>query len=266
MSIRSSVQNTLLTLVWLPVLCDRSVRMYVGRAIFMLWCPNIFSSSCIKSRFSRVKRCAFQASSHIGWWQLKSPSLMVCSGFTVCCCLSWSRMNADTCVSALLLSPSLYMLMICNVPNCPCISIAVMSGCSNLICFQASVRRLALTRIMDLVLSGCSWCVLGYMVSSCSWLKFYLWSQYMVPVLRICHSCFVLDFLAGCVGFPAIYWHFVDAFETVSGFLCVLGFQAYSRGVGSLCSGILAGSGSGPAPCSTRFWSPHGTFGCATLL
>jgi hypothetical protein len=52
----------------------------------------------------------------------------------------------------------------CNILNWPCILTAVTSGCSNFTCFHASVKRLALMRITDLVLSGYSSCVLGYIV------------------------------------------------------------------------------------------------------
>lgn len=73
-------------------------------------------------------------------------------------------MKLDRCVRALLLLQSLYMLIRRRVPKVPCISVAVISGCWMGICFQASVNRLALISISDLVLSGCSWCVLGYIV------------------------------------------------------------------------------------------------------
>jgi len=91
---------------------------------------------------------------------LKSPIQMVCSGPVACLCLSQSCKNADICVSALLFFP----LMIHNVPNWPIISTAIMSGWSKSICFHASVRRLVLMRVTDLVLSGCVLCVLGYIV------------------------------------------------------------------------------------------------------
>jgi hypothetical protein len=116
----------------------------------------------VRSRFHCVNRCAFLASSHSGWWRLKSPIHIVCRGPIVRTCVSRSRMKLDKCVSAWLLLPSLYMLMILSVPKWPCSSIAVMSGCWICICFHESVSRWALTRVMDLVLSGCSWCVLGY--------------------------------------------------------------------------------------------------------
>ena len=153
-SMIASVQKTLSTLVWFPVLCARRVGMNGGSAIFILCLPNMLRSGCVRFRLSRVKRCAFLGSSHSRWCRLKSPIHMVCNGPTACMCLSRSRMNADMCVSARLLSPSLYILIRCNVPNRPCISIAVMSGCWNSICFHESVRRLVLMRVTDLVLSG----------------------------------------------------------------------------------------------------------------
>jgi hypothetical protein len=146
---RFSVQNTLLTLVWLPVLCDRSVDMKAGSAIFMLCRPSMFSNGCMRSRFSVVKRCAFLGSSHSGWCRLKSPIHIMCRGVVVHCCLSRSRMYDDTWVSELLLLQLLYMLIIRSVPKLPCISSAVMSGCSKYICFQALEVILALTRITD---------------------------------------------------------------------------------------------------------------------
>lgn len=148
----------------------------------MLCRPSMFSSGCVRSRFSFVKRCAFRGSSHKGWWRLKSPIHMVCSGPVVCRCLSRSRMNADRCISALLLFPSLYTLITRNVPNCPFISTAVMSGCSKSICFHASVKILVLMRMTDLVLSGCVLCVLGYIVVQ-------LWFARVLPWKSIYGSC-----------------------------------------------------------------------------
>jgi hypothetical protein len=87
-SSRLLVQNTLSTLVWLPVLCDQRVGMYAGRAIFMLCRPSMFSSGCVRSRFPCVKRWLFRASSHIGWCQLKSPIHSVFSGLFSHCCFS----------------------------------------------------------------------------------------------------------------------------------------------------------------------------------
>lgn len=155
-SIIASVQKTLSTLVWLPVLCACRVSMNGGSAIFMLCLPSMLRSGCVRFRLSRVKRCVFLGSSHRGWCRLKSPSHMVCSGPIACICLSQSRMNADMCVGAWLLLLSLYIVLSCNIPNWPWTSIAMMSRCWNWICFHESVRRLALTRVTDLVLSGCS--------------------------------------------------------------------------------------------------------------
>ena len=129
--------------------------MNVGSAIFILCHPNMFSNSCVRSRFAWVKRCALWASSHIGWCWLKSPIHMVFSRLMLCCCHSQSCMYVDRCVSELLYFQSLYMFKMHNIPYCPCSSIADMSRCSRCICFHESVKRLVFTSITDLVLSGC---------------------------------------------------------------------------------------------------------------
>jgi len=56
------------------------------------------------------------------------------------------------------------MLMMHNVPKSPIISNAVMLECWKCICFHVLVSRLMLTKMMDLVLSGCFWWVPGYIV------------------------------------------------------------------------------------------------------
>ena len=63
-SISDSVQNTLSTLVWLPVFCARSVGIAGGSAIFMLCWPSMSSNGCVSSRFLLVNRWAFLSSSH----------------------------------------------------------------------------------------------------------------------------------------------------------------------------------------------------------
>jgi hypothetical protein len=183
-SIISSVQKTLSTLVWLPVLCARRVGMNGGSTIFMLCLPSMLSRGCVRFRLSRVKRCVFLGSSHSRWCRLKSPRHMVCSGPTACSCLSQSRMNADMCVSAWLLLQSLYIFISCNIPKQPWISIAIMSRCWNWICFHESISRLALMRVTDLVLSGYSWCVLGYTTVQC-------WFAHILPLRSIYGSCIV---------------------------------------------------------------------------
>ena len=160
-SMSPSVQKTLSILVWLPVLCNHSIGMNRGKAIFMLCHPSMFSNGWVSLRFSLVKRCAFRGSSHNGWWWLKSPIHMMCNGPVACCCLSQSCMNVDMCVSTLLLSLSLYTLIMPNMPNWPFTSTAVMSRWLKSICFHVSIRILVLMRMTDLVLSGCVLCVLG---------------------------------------------------------------------------------------------------------
>jgi hypothetical protein len=127
----------------------------------MLCHPSMFSSGCVSSRLFVVKRCAFHSSSHSGWCWLKSPIHAVSRGVFVHCCLSLSRMYIDMWVSELLLLQLLYMFSIRSVPKLPCISMAVISGCSKCICFYESVMRLALIRITDCVWSGCFWCMFG---------------------------------------------------------------------------------------------------------
>ena len=175
---RSAVQKMLSTLVWFPMLWAHSVGMNGGSTIFMLWCANRFSNGCVRSRFLCVKRCVFLASSHSGWCWLKSPIHIMCIGLTVWHCLAGSHMNVVMCVSASLLSPSLYTLIICNVPKFSVISMVVMSGCQNCSCFHVSVERLVFMRMTDLILSGYLWWVFGYTVIHC-WLALVLplWSM-----------------------------------------------------------------------------------------
>lgn len=144
-----------------------SVGVDTGRAIFILCRSSMLRSGCANSRFVQVNRCAFCSSSYSGWWWLKSPNHMVFRGPILYLCLSQSCIKVNMCVSALLFLQSLYMLMICTVLNTPIISIAVMSRCSNSICFHKSISMLVLTRMTDLVYCGCALWVLGYMMIHC---------------------------------------------------------------------------------------------------
>jgi hypothetical protein len=125
----------------------------------MLCHPSMFSSSCVSSRLFVVKRCAFHGSSHSGWCWLKSPIHAVSRGVFTHCCLSLSCMYMDTWVSELLLLQSLYIFSNRSILKFPCISMAVISGCSMCICFHESVMRLTLIRITNHVWSRCFWCV-----------------------------------------------------------------------------------------------------------
>src|SRR5882724_2793537 len=110
---------------------------------------------CTLSRFALIKKCAFRASSHIGWWLLKSPSHSTCARPLLDS--PAQPLHALYCATIHTLSRlvlSLYMLITKIGPICDWICTAVMSDEPNSTCTHESASILLFMSSTNLVFWG----------------------------------------------------------------------------------------------------------------